>query len=288
MHHNHTAIQSIHPRRHLVPLPPHLCQQLQSPVTHSPSPYPSAAATPIPPTTTSPPRSDASLSPSASCVRSIVALPSRIDPIRPSGWLSQQSSQCYLGSPHLRSGGPAPMATPGCIACTESAPQKYMMADAVSFQVCGRGRRCRGQDVPAYQLHHQQVPLRIRAHGLRQLCGDGDVSPPPPVLAIAACPGIRDVQSLCWCSSTTILLCCQARYISPQPNFCLLGSATNHTRSGSSTRPGRRITTGCAHCPIPRPTSSSSASASPRPPASRTCGKSGSPRCTTTAPACHA
>ena len=35
-------------------------------------------------------------------------------------------------------------------------------------KVCGGGRWCRGEDLSADLLHHQQVPLRICAHGERK------------------------------------------------------------------------------------------------------------------------
>ncbi|CAM9167538.1 unnamed protein product, partial [Lampetra fluviatilis] len=36
-------------------------------------------------------------------------------------------------------------------------------------QVCGGGRWCRGQDLPAHLVHNRGLPGRVRAHRLRQL-----------------------------------------------------------------------------------------------------------------------
>ena len=49
------------------------------------------------------------------------------------------------------------------------------MADWALKQMRGGGRRCRGQNMPAHKLYHQQIPLGIRADRVRQLCSNGDV-----------------------------------------------------------------------------------------------------------------
>jgi hypothetical protein len=68
----------------------------------------------------------------------------------------------------------------------------------------------------------------------------------------------------------------------------LTGSATSPTHSACSTPQDKKITIVSALSHTRRPTSSWSASPSPHPPVSRTSGRSGSPRSTTTAPACRA
>lgn len=74
----------------------------------------------------------------------------------------------------------------------------------------------------------------------------------------------------------------------PSPLTLLPGSATNPTPSACSIPPDKKTTTACAPSHTLKPTSSSSASPSPPLPPSKTSEKSGSLKCTTTAPACPA